>query len=148
MLRFIWFDMGPDVPGQLTVIAHHLVVDGVSWRILIPDFQAAFAALLEGHPIELEPVGTSFRRWAQLLNSASSEPGRLQELTLWNETLGSEDPQLTTRPLDPVRDTVGTASVLSVGLPCGGDGTPARPGRRPPSRRASTTSCSPRSRSL
>ncbi|OKI59783.1 peptide synthetase [Streptomyces sp. CB00072] len=117
MLRFIWFDMGPDVPGQLTVIAHHLVVDGVSWRILIPDFQAAFAALLEGHPIELEPVGTSFRRWAQLLNSASSEPGRLQELTLWNETLGSEDPQLTTRPLDPVRDTVGTASVLSVGLP-------------------------------
>ncbi|WP_308117530.1 non-ribosomal peptide synthetase [Streptomyces anatolicus] len=117
MLRFIWFDMGPDVPGQLTVAAHHLVVDGVSWRILIPDFEAAFRALLDGHPIELEPVGTSFRRWAQHLNSAATEAGRLQELSLWNETLSSPDPQLTTRPLDAARDTVGTASVLSVSLP-------------------------------
>ncbi|OSC76786.1 non-ribosomal peptide synthetase [Streptomyces sp. BF-3] len=117
MLRFIWFDMGPDAPGQLTVIAHHLVVDGVSWRILIPDFQAAFAALLKGHPIELEPVGTSFRRWAQHLNAAAAEPARLQELALWSEALAVEDTQLADRPLDPAQDTVGTASVLSVSLP-------------------------------
>ncbi|MFF2144924.1 amino acid adenylation domain-containing protein [Kitasatospora sp. NPDC058190] len=117
MLRVVWFDMGPDSPAQLTLIAHHLVVDGVSWRILIPDFEAALQTLLAGHTVELEPVGTSFRSWAQQLNSAALEQNRLQELPLWRDILTTPDPQLAARPLDPERDTVGTASVLSLSLP-------------------------------
>ncbi|MFJ7205935.1 amino acid adenylation domain-containing protein [Streptomyces sp. NPDC098789] len=117
MIRFVWFDMGPEAPGQLAIVAHHLVVDGVSWRILVPDLESAFEAVLAGHPIELEPVGTSFRRWSQHLTELSSDPERMRELPLWRDILSTPDPQLTTRPLDPDRDTMGTSAVLSLSLP-------------------------------
>ncbi|MYU18708.1 hypothetical protein GTZ78_50500, partial [Streptomyces sp. SID8361] len=34
MVRAVWLDNGADTPGRLLLVAHHLVVDGVSWRIL------------------------------------------------------------------------------------------------------------------
>ncbi|SDM35475.1 amino acid adenylation domain-containing protein [Lentzea albidocapillata subsp. violacea] len=43
---------------RLLLVAHHLVVDGVSWRIIIGDLQAAITGE------ELAPVPVSFRRWA------------------------------------------------------------------------------------
>ncbi|WP_234440045.1 condensation domain-containing protein, partial [Streptomyces bicolor] len=36
MVRAVWVDAGPDRVGRLVLVAHHLVVDGVSWRILLP----------------------------------------------------------------------------------------------------------------
>ena len=33
----VWLDHGPSAPGRLLLIVHHLVADGVSWRILPPD---------------------------------------------------------------------------------------------------------------
>ncbi|WP_237527486.1 hypothetical protein, partial [Streptomyces sp. SID337] len=37
MVRAVWADAGPGRPGQLALVLHHLVVDGVSWRVLVPD---------------------------------------------------------------------------------------------------------------
>ncbi|MYU19312.1 hypothetical protein GTZ78_53695, partial [Streptomyces sp. SID8361] len=34
MVRAVWLDNGAHAPGRLLLILHHLVVDGVSWRIL------------------------------------------------------------------------------------------------------------------
>src|SRR5690606_35790452 len=39
--KAIWLDGGRTRPGQLLLVAHHLVVDAVSWRILIEDLHAA-----------------------------------------------------------------------------------------------------------
>ncbi|OPF84592.1 non-ribosomal peptide synthetase [Streptomyces antioxidans] len=117
MVRAVWFDAGPDTPGQLALIAHHLVVDGVSWRILLPDLQAAIDALGAGRPAVLEPVGTSFRRWAQALTEVAGEPERMRELSLWRAMQMGSDPLLTEEPLDPAQDTMGTAAQLSFILP-------------------------------
>ena len=35
-------------PGRLLLTIHHLAVDGVSWRILVPDLAAAWAAIARG----------------------------------------------------------------------------------------------------
>jgi aspartate racemase len=35
MMQAVWFDAGDAKPGRLLVVVHHLVVDGVSWRILL-----------------------------------------------------------------------------------------------------------------
>ncbi|MFJ1747309.1 amino acid adenylation domain-containing protein [Streptomyces sp. NPDC088116] len=110
MVRAVWFDAGPDAPGRLLLVLHHLVVDGVSWRILLPDLAAAVAGQ------ELEPVGTSLRRWAEQLTELAQDPARLEELPLWTSILERPDPLLGIRPLDPSRDTAGTVRHLTLTL--------------------------------
>ncbi|MEV7194406.1 amino acid adenylation domain-containing protein [Streptomyces sp. NPDC093510] len=108
MVRAVWVDAGPDRPGQLVLVAHHLVVDGVSWRVLVPDLRAACEAVAEGHAPKLEPVGTSFRRWAELLVTQTTDESRAAELDGWLDLLGEHRPPLARRQLDSCIDTVGT----------------------------------------
>ncbi|MFD0417377.1 amino acid adenylation domain-containing protein [Streptomyces sp. NPDC127108] len=72
MLRAVW----RRAERQLVVVVHHVVIDGVSWRILMEDLATAWRRLGEGAPIELPPVGTSFRRWTQLLANADFDADR------------------------------------------------------------------------
>ncbi|WP_406229858.1 amino acid adenylation domain-containing protein [Nocardia sp. NBC_01009] len=113
MLQLVWFDWDGQ-PGRLLVVAHHLVIDGVSWRILVPDFAAAWAQLSVGQRPRLAPVGTSMRRWAHALNAAAE---RLDELDWWRSTLGVADPPIGTRPIDPVVDVQATVATVEVALP-------------------------------
>ncbi|MFD0652960.1 condensation domain-containing protein [Streptomyces malaysiensis subsp. malaysiensis] len=104
MLEAVWFDAGPGASGRLLVIIHHLVVDGVSWRILETDLAAAWQAAKEGRRAELQPVGTSFKRWAEHLVASAYAPERVKEAELWSSTLDVPDPLLSERPLDPSQD--------------------------------------------
>ncbi|MDI6099254.1 amino acid adenylation domain-containing protein [Actinoplanes sp. NEAU-A12] len=90
--------------ATLTVSAHHLVVDGVSWPILLSDLRT----LLFDPRAPLPPVGTSFRQWATQLSADASGPSRQAELAHWTRTLGEREALLGKRPLDPARDTVDT----------------------------------------
>ena len=67
MVQVVWFDAGAARPGRLLVTIHHLAVDGVSWRILVPDLASAWQAIASGQAVALPPRGTSFRRWAEQL---------------------------------------------------------------------------------
>ncbi|WP_306338922.1 condensation domain-containing protein, partial [Streptomyces sp. KL118A] len=108
MVRAVWVDAGPDRPGQLVLVAHHLVVDGVSWRVLVPDLRAACEAVAEGREPKLDPVGTSFRRWAELLAAEATGEARAAELDGWLDLLGEARIPLARRELDSYLDTVGT----------------------------------------
>ncbi|RSS49757.1 condensation domain-containing protein, partial [Streptomyces sp. WAC06614] len=103
MVQVVWFEQA----RRLLVMAHHLVVDGVSWRVLLPDLAQAYAGG------ELEPVGTSFRRWAEQLTALD----RSAELPLWTQQLTGDDPRLGVRALDPAVDTADTVRHLSLTLP-------------------------------
>ncbi|MCQ6244829.1 non-ribosomal peptide synthetase [Streptomyces malaysiensis] len=111
MVRAVWLDNGAHAPGRLLLILHHLVVDGVSWRILLPDLAAA----VEGRA--LEPVGTSLRGWAEQLTTLARHPSRAEELPLWTAMFEGPDPLLGRRALDPVRDTAATVRHLRLTLP-------------------------------
>ncbi|MBQ0886064.1 amino acid adenylation domain-containing protein [Streptomyces sp. RM72] len=67
MLRAVWRREA----RQLAVVVHHVVIDGVSWRVLMDDLATAWRQLASGTAIQLPPVGTSFRRWTQLLERAA-----------------------------------------------------------------------------
>ncbi|MFE0178384.1 amino acid adenylation domain-containing protein [Streptomyces sp. NPDC059002] len=108
MVRAVWVDAGPDHTGRLVLAAHHLVVDGVSWRILVPDLRAACEAVAAGQPPALDPVGTSFRRWAELLTAEAADGTRTAELNDWTALLGDPEPPLGQRELDPKADTAQT----------------------------------------
>ncbi|MFI0976442.1 amino acid adenylation domain-containing protein [Streptomyces sp. NPDC021093] len=119
MAQFVWFDAGADHPGMLLLVLHHLVVDGVSWRVLLPDLAAAWEGSAgDGEP-RLAPVPTSFRRWTRTLAAAAREPGRVAELPLWAAVLDTPDPQLGKRRFDPDLDLAGTAGSLESRLPGG-----------------------------
>ena len=112
MLDVVWFDAGPGTPGRLLVMVHHLAVDGVSWRILLPDLQAAQEAAAAGHHPALEPVPTSLRTWAHALTRSANDPSRTAELPLWQTILNEPEPLLGSRTLNPARDTISTSRVV------------------------------------
>ncbi|MFD9906208.1 amino acid adenylation domain-containing protein [Streptomyces sp. NPDC059063] len=106
LFQAVWVDAGPDRVGRLVLVAHHLVVDGVSWRILLPDLQAACEAVAAVRSPETEPVGMSFRRWAELLSDQAATERRVAELDAWRDLLAAPEPPLGKRAFDPGRDTV------------------------------------------
>ncbi|MFH8800532.1 amino acid adenylation domain-containing protein [Streptomyces sp. NPDC017936] len=116
VLRATWLDAGADRPGRLVLTLHHLVCDGVSWRILLDDLRRAHEAAAAGEPARLEPVGTSVRHWAGLLAEEASSGRRADEAQAWRRTLSAPDPLLAARPLDPARDTHATARTLRLTL--------------------------------
>ncbi|MDJ0396117.1 amino acid adenylation domain-containing protein [Rhodococcus sp. G-MC3] len=116
MVQAVWFD-GGDEGGRLLIMAHHLVVDGVSWRVLVPDLATAWARVEAGGSADLAPQGTSMRRWAHGLVEAASS--RDSELELWTDILTGADPMLGTRSLDRAVDLVGTLDRVGVELPAG-----------------------------
>ena len=113
VVQLVWLDCA-ERPGRLLVVAHHLVVDGVSWRILVPDLAVAGAQLGAGQQPRLAAVGTSMRRWAHALDTAAADPG---ELDRWRATLAATDPPIGTRPLDPAVDRQATVATVRVTLP-------------------------------
>ncbi|MFI9100861.1 non-ribosomal peptide synthase/polyketide synthase [Streptomyces fildesensis] len=115
MVQAVWFDAGTEGAGHLLLTVHHLAVDGVSWRVLLPDLAEAFEAAVQGRPIALAPVGTPLRGWATRLHALAAE--RRAEAGFWEEVVAQPDPVLTHRPLDPVRDTLATTRFTEVRLP-------------------------------
>ncbi|MGY1496087.1 amino acid adenylation domain-containing protein [Streptomyces sp. QTS52] len=116
MVRAVWFDAGTE-PGRLLLMGHHLVTDGVSWRVLLPDLAAAWTDVEAGRPAELAPVDTSFRTWSRKLEELAQDPAREAELPFWTGVLEGAAPLPLDRPLDPARDTAGTVRNLELRLP-------------------------------
>ncbi|MGW4980233.1 non-ribosomal peptide synthase/polyketide synthase [Streptomyces mirabilis] len=117
MVRAVWFDAGPGHPGRLLILVHHLVIDGVSWRVLLPDLATTWAAVRDGRTAELAPVELSFARWSRLLGTRATDPAAEDELPWWTSALAEGADLPLARPLDPARDTVATTRYLSLTLP-------------------------------
>ncbi|MFD7010512.1 amino acid adenylation domain-containing protein, partial [Rhodococcus jostii] len=115
MMQAVWLDRA-EHPARVLIVVHHLVTDGVSWRILIPDLAAACAQLQSGAAPALEPPGTSMRRWAHALADAAREPLRTAEVELWQGMLKAPDPLLGSRRVTP-SDTAATAADIAVRVP-------------------------------
>ncbi len=56
-------DLGIGRGARLLLVVHHLLVDAVSWRILIDDLRQACQQVLQGQPVALGLKTTSYRRW-------------------------------------------------------------------------------------
>ncbi|WP_051926970.1 non-ribosomal peptide synthetase [Streptomyces durhamensis] len=83
MLRAVWFDAGPERPGLLLLLVHHLAVDGVSWRVL---GQELARLLADGGEPPADP-GASFARWARLLPAEADRV--IDELDWWTARLST-----------------------------------------------------------
>ncbi|WP_344609992.1 amino acid adenylation domain-containing protein, partial [Streptomyces glaucus] len=108
MARAVWLDAGPERAGRLVLAVHHLAVDGVSWRILVPDLREAYEAAVAGRTPRPAPVATSYRRWTRRLEAEAHRDHRVAELPAWAALLRDAAPLPGVPPLDPARDTAAT----------------------------------------
>jgi len=83
LLRAALFDLGKHQPNRLLLAIHHLAVDGVSWRILIEDFQTAYGQISRGATVALPPKTTSFKQWAERLHEWARSPELQGEFDYW-----------------------------------------------------------------
>ena len=83
LIRFVFFDLGAAAPACLLIVAHHLVIDGVSWRILLEDLEMLCEQLGRGDQTELPLKTTSFQQWALRLAQHAREPRLEAELPYW-----------------------------------------------------------------
>lgn len=67
----------------LFLCIHHLVVDGISWRILLEDYQEASKQLKLGQPIQLPDKTASFQEWADALNEYATGSEVKAESEYW-----------------------------------------------------------------
>ena len=82
LVRVVLFDLGPG-RHRLLFVVHHLVVDGVSWRILLEDWEHVYRLLRSGQRVELPLKTTSFQRWAKRLDQLAQTIEVQKELDYW-----------------------------------------------------------------
>jgi non-ribosomal peptide synthase protein (TIGR01720 family) len=98
-------------------VIHHLVVDGVSWRVLLEDFQQAYQQLRGGQAIELPPKTTAFKAWAERLQGYGRSKAVREELDYWLAGSWWEvGPLPRDYASDPEANTVASAAHVSVAL--------------------------------
>ncbi|OZC84119.1 hypothetical protein CH254_24990 [Rhodococcus sp. 06-412-2C] len=103
MVDIVWLRhrTDPESSGELLITLHHLVVDGVSWRILLPDL----VALWNQTATERSPIGPSMRQWAHEVLALATAPRVLADLDYWASVGDGATSIPLTRPLDPAIDT-------------------------------------------
>ncbi|MGF7191820.1 non-ribosomal peptide synthase protein (TIGR01720 family) [Robbsia andropogonis] len=103
---FTLADAEPKADTRLLLTAHHLAVDGVSWRILLDELRQAYEQIVAGnttsngtdagamlgasadaHATHLPNRSWSWRRWTRALSAYAKEPARLAELPWWQTAL-------------------------------------------------------------
>ncbi|WP_437759716.1 non-ribosomal peptide synthase/polyketide synthase [Sorangium sp. So ce1389] len=88
LMKVALMHLGPSRPGRLLLVAHHLVVDGVSWRILIEDLNTAYDQLCQGQPVALPSKTSAFKQWAERLVEHAGAAPLLQQLPFWASQAG------------------------------------------------------------
>ncbi|HSF41610.1 MAG TPA: amino acid adenylation domain-containing protein [Thermoanaerobaculia bacterium] len=115
--RAILFDFGPDRPGRFLWVIHHLVVDGVSWRVLLEDLAAVYDALERGEEPRLPAKTSSYREWSERLADYAGAPRLLSELPYWQSLPWSATAPLPgDGPEEPAAGTVASQRTAAVTL--------------------------------
>ncbi|WP_256376925.1 non-ribosomal peptide synthetase [Nitrosospira multiformis] len=80
LLRAVLFDMD-DGSQRLLLVIHHLVIDGVSWRILLEDLQNAYSQARNAQAIALPEKSGGYEVWIERLQRYVHE--NTEELVYW-----------------------------------------------------------------
>ncbi len=83
LARVVLFELGKDKPARLLMVVHHLVVDAMSWRILLEDLQTAYGQLSHGDAVRLPRKTSSYKQWAEQLEEYARSDSLSKEALYW-----------------------------------------------------------------
>ena len=75
--------------GRLLLVCHHLVIDGLSWRILFKDIETLYGQWLAKAPLSLPPKTASYQQWGEFLTEYASREVLLNERDYWLESFAT-----------------------------------------------------------
>ena len=82
---------------HLLIVIHHLVIDGISWRILFEDIALGYQQAFNGNAIQLKDKTDSFQTWSSKLTDYANSKEALEEIEYWKRV---EEQVITPLPKD------------------------------------------------
>ncbi|MFI5618577.1 amino acid adenylation domain-containing protein [Streptomyces sp. NPDC051567] len=83
LLHGVFFRLGRGRLPRLFLVVHHLVMDGVSWRVVLEDLATAYGQLAGGRPVDLGGRTSSYQQWSQRLAGHVRSGGLDDEAEYW-----------------------------------------------------------------
>ncbi|MGH0590123.1 amino acid adenylation domain-containing protein [Bacillus mycoides] len=103
LMRVVYFEDTLSGNDRIFWVIHHLVVDGVSWRILLEDLQVVYNQMKQGQGVRLPAKSTSFKEWSERLQAYSDSGISKEVQDYWNERVEKETMKI---PMDyPMQET-------------------------------------------
>jgi amino acid adenylation domain-containing protein/thioester reductase-like protein/non-ribosomal peptide synthase protein (TIGR01720 family) len=94
LIWVVLLKLGEGRSDRLLIVVHHLVIDGVSWRVLLEDLQLAYERIAAGSPSDLPAKTASFKHWAERLAAHADSCRLREELGYWLEAAATESAPL------------------------------------------------------
>ncbi len=91
-----------DKQNRLLIVAHHLVVDGISWRILLEDLEQLLNDIVAGKEKSLGYKSSSYRQWFNTLEQYGQSEKILSQLSYWQNIVANTQPLLTDKDYEGV----------------------------------------------
>ncbi|WP_139809697.1 non-ribosomal peptide synthetase, partial [Pseudomonas indica] len=114
LIRALLIDLA-EGEQRLYLVAHHLVVDAVSWRLLLEDFNTLYPRLAAGQNATLPAKTSSYRQWGQRLWQQAASPAVQAQRDYWlQQTLPGELPVDQPQADNRVADEVSLSAALSI----------------------------------
>ena len=107
------FERGAGKLPLLFLAIHHLVIDGVSWRILAEDLALACIRLAAGSPVALPLPTASFGHWSRALTTFSSSGACLAEEPYWRSLAACAQEIPADYPSGSVTNDAASAEIVS-----------------------------------
>lgn len=106
-----------DDGDRLLIVVHHLVIDGVSWRILFEDIESLYHQYRQGFSFTLPLKTDSFKKWAETLNHYANLNGEFleEERRYWMKLRNVDVPEIK-RDFEIQTDVLNDSTSLSFRL--------------------------------
>jgi non-ribosomal peptide synthase protein (TIGR01720 family) len=114
LMRVVVFKCGKGRRQRVLIIVHHLVIDGVGWRILLGDLERGYDQASRGEEIRLGAKTTSYKRWAERLREEARSERLREEAGYWLAREGKSPGRL---PVDKMgANTVASGEYVTASL--------------------------------
>ncbi|NJM17636.1 MAG: acyltransferase domain-containing protein [Richelia sp. SM1_7_0] len=83
LVRFAFFDLAPQPTSYLLIVIHDLVIDNISWQILLEDLQTVYKQKCQRKAIDLPDSTSSYIQWTQFLQQYVQSSEMMREQDYW-----------------------------------------------------------------
>ncbi|MEM6451448.1 MAG: condensation domain-containing protein, partial [Cyanobacteria bacterium P01_D01_bin.105] len=111
------FESDTNSPCHLFIAIHHLIIDGVSWRILLADVQQAYLQASTNQPIQFQSKTHSYQQWATELHDLATSSEIAADLDYWQALANKEWVDLPSDfTINAAENTVASSKTITVQL--------------------------------